>query len=181
MRTSSRDHPIDATLTPRVPATPAAAPASADRTRLVLLAPSHADRPRNRPFAALAARLRWSVGFERVNVAHLDAEPYLADVLARLAADGAAGVRILPLFLAMASHVRRELRYRLVEAAEEHPGLPIRVLPLLGEENGFFELLENLARRELAVSLDPDVDVAARAMSATGGPRGALVPVAEGD
>lgn len=190
MRSSPRDTLIDATTRTRALMTPVRAPVSADRTRLVLLAPSHVDRPRNRPFAALAARLRWSVGFERVTVAHLDAEPHLADVLATLAADGAGQVRILPLFLAMASHVRRELRYRMVEASDGHPGLEIRLLPLLGEENALFELLETLARRELADSLeavedpephdDPPVRRDERtACGPSGRPDATLVPVAE--
>lgn len=37
----------------------------------------------------------------------------------------------------------------MVEASEGPPGLEIRMLPLLGEENGLFELLETIASRRL--------------------------------
>lgn len=180
MRSSPSDSLIEITSGACATNRRATGSVAVEHPRLVLLAPPHVDRPWNRPFVALAARLQWSLGYDAVEVARLDARPYLADVLADLAADGADRVRILPLFLAMASHLRRELRYRTVEAARAHPEMEVRVLPLLGEENGLFELLEALARRQLAAPPDPRTEPDVAPTRPRGGPRVTLLPVPGG-
>lgn len=78
----------------------------------------------------------------RVHVAHLElVPPSIAEALARCAAEGERRVDVLPLFLIPGRHSTHDLPEQVARAAEQHPGLVVRVLEPLGSRPEIAELI----------------------------------------
>ncbi|MDZ4064924.1 MAG: CbiX/SirB N-terminal domain-containing protein, partial [Coriobacteriia bacterium] len=55
------------------------------------------------------------------------AEPSLSDAVKRAAASGATEVTVLPCFLFMGNHIKRDIPEKVAEVAEPYPGLRFEV------------------------------------------------------
>lgn len=78
----------------------------------------------------------------RVHLAHLElVPPTLAEALAHCAAEGERQVDVLPLFLIPGRHSTHDLPEQLARAAEQHPGLSVRLLEPLGSRPEIAELI----------------------------------------
>jgi sirohydrochlorin cobaltochelatase len=101
---------------------------------IVLFAHGARDPRWAEPFEAVAAQVRAARPDVRVALAFLELmTPTLAEAVGQLAAEGAAAVDIVPLFLGTGGHVRNDLP-ALVEALRRaHPALLLRLHPAIGE------------------------------------------------
>jgi sirohydrochlorin ferrochelatase len=89
--------------------------------------------------ARRVARLRPD---DPVEIAHLEqAEPTIAQALARLVARGAGRVVVLPYFLSEGRHSREDIPRACADAAKAHAGLELRVAPALGPHDALARLL----------------------------------------
>ena len=64
-----------------------------------------------------------------------------------LAGEGVTAIRVLPLFLALGKHLRRDIPVLAREVAAAFPNLAIEFLPALGETPEFAESLSRIASR----------------------------------
>lgn len=72
------------------------------------------------------------------------AEPDLDAVIGPYARQGVRHAAVLPLFLAEAGHVTKDVP-KIAQAAEEkYPGFAIEILPALGTHPAFLEALEKI-------------------------------------
>lgn len=113
---------------------------------LILLAHGSRDTEWNECLRRMTRELRQTTG-KNVSLAFMDlAEPDLEAVLERDACQGARHqkIEILPLFLADAGHVRRDIPKIVAAAEEKYPGLRIQTLPAIGSHPLFFEALKRI-------------------------------------
>jgi sirohydrochlorin ferrochelatase len=111
---------------------------------LGLLVVDHGSRraEANAQLEDIAERLRRLRPQDAVEIAHLEqAEPSIAQGLARLAARGVASVRVLPYFLSEGRHSREDIPRMVAEAARAHPSLTVTVAPALGPHDLLARLL----------------------------------------
>ena len=116
-------------------------------TGIVLFAHGSRDERWRAPVEAVARRVAALAPSAQVACAYLElVEPDLGTAVARQVAQGAAAVRIVPLFLGMGKHLREDLP-GLVEALRaRHPEVVISLARAVGEEP---EVIELLARKAL--------------------------------
>lgn len=115
--------------------------------RLVLLAHGSRDPVWRAPFERLARELTTTLGPASVRLAYLEFEsPTLEEVLREAAREGVPRVRILPLFTSSGKHVREDLPEQVARVRREAPSTAFELLPTLGEDPRFFELMRDLAR-----------------------------------
>lgn len=98
-----------------------------------------------RVVAADAARLG---GWEIFETAFLEASPLLKDAVASLAGRGVESIVVLPYFLTLGIHLKRDLP-RLVEELEKEYGVPIRVAPPLDGHSALSQILVERAEQNL--------------------------------
>ena len=121
---------------------------------LILFAHGSRDPEWVRPFEALRASVARSAPGLRVALAYLEASsPTLIEAIRTLATAGATTIRVLPLFLAMGKHLRRDIPDLARDAAAAFPELNIEFLPALGEAPEFTDALSRIAAR--AAGPDP--------------------------
>jgi sirohydrochlorin ferrochelatase len=111
---------------------------------LGLLVVDHGSRraEANAQLEEIAERLRHLRPRDAVETAHLEqAEPTIAQGLARLAARGVTSVRVLPYFLSEGRHSREDIPRMVAEAARLHPALAVTVAPALGPHDLLAQLL----------------------------------------
>ena len=105
-------------------------------------------------FAHGARDPRWAEPLERlrarvareapgpVSVAFLDImQPDLPTAAADLVAAGCRGVCVVPVFLGHGGHVRRDLAALLEAVAARHPGIGVRAVPAVGEDEAVIDAL----------------------------------------
>jgi sirohydrochlorin cobaltochelatase len=86
------------------------------------------------PFEAVAARLRESEPGARVALAYLEfMSPSIAEAGAALAAQGCEDVVVVPLFLGVGGHVRKDLPVLIDSLAQRHPSVRWRLGAAIGE------------------------------------------------
>lgn len=113
--------------------------------RLILFAHGSRDPQWRDAIETLVGSVRQAVD-PTIDVAYLEhLEPTLPEAVARAAAAGATHVRVLPLFLAPGAHVRRDLPALAAEARRRHPGVRLDVLPAIGTDARFTDLVTALA------------------------------------
>lgn len=118
---------------------------------LGLLLVDHGSRraEANAQLADMAARVAALRPADLVELAHLEqAEPSIAQGLARLAQRGATRVQVLPYFLSDGRHTREDIPKHCAEAAAALPGLTVTIAPALGPHDALATLL--LSRAGLA-------------------------------
>jgi len=101
---------------------------------VVLFAHGSRDPAWARPFEQLAATLSRRTD-AAVRLAYLDLmQPSLAGAIAALAAEGAASVRVVPVFLGQGGHAKQDLPKLVAAARERHPTLRIDLDAPIGEQ-----------------------------------------------
>jgi len=140
----------------------AAAPAD-DRAApqgLILLAHGARDPAWATPFEALAAHVRAAAPQAQTRLAFLELmAPGLPDAAGELARAGCALVDVVPVFLGMGGHVRRDVPAQVEALRAAHPGTVFRLHPALGEAPAVIAALADaaLAATGLATSTtDPE-------------------------
>jgi len=113
----------------------AAPDTAAARSRgLVLLAHGARDAAWAAPFEAVAARVRAGAPGAVVRLAFLELmTPALADAASELAALGCARVDVVPVFLGVGGHVRRDVPAQLEALRRTHPAVDWRLHEAVGE------------------------------------------------
>jgi len=108
---------------------------------IVLLAHGSRDPQWSQPFERLAAHLSTRLPAAAIALSYLEHGPPLARAIAEVAAQGAAAIRVVPVFLGQGGHVKADLP-RLVAAAQmEFPRLQIRLEPAVGEQARVIEAM----------------------------------------
>ena len=101
---------------------------------LVLLAHGARDPAWATPFEAVAARVRERAPETVVRLAFLELmAPGLADAVAELVALGCARIDVVPAFLGMGGHVRRDVPAQVDQLRRAHPDILWTLHPALGE------------------------------------------------
>jgi sirohydrochlorin cobaltochelatase len=111
---------------------------------LILIAHGSRDAEWNESLRQMTQNLRHSTGKD-VSLAFMDfAKPDLDALIASYARQNLSRAKLLPLFIADAGHVARDIP-ELVKAAEEnHPGFKIEILPAVGAHPEFLEMMEKI-------------------------------------
>ncbi|MBL8331987.1 MAG: CbiX/SirB N-terminal domain-containing protein [Rubrivivax sp.] len=121
---------------------------------LILFAHGARDPRWAAPFEDLAARLRARQPGLPVRLAYLEfIAPTLPAAIDELAAAGCTQVDVLPMFLGVGGHVRRDLPQLLDEARARHPQLAIGLRRAIGEEPA---VLQAMAEVALAAGSTPE-------------------------
>jgi sirohydrochlorin cobaltochelatase len=101
---------------------------------LILLAHGARDAAWATPFHGVAARIRERAGDVEVRLAFLELmAPRLEQAGAELAALGCTRVDVVPAFLGMGGHVRRDVPTQLDQLRQAHPAVAWRLHEALGE------------------------------------------------
>ena len=101
---------------------------------LVLLAHGARDPAWATPFEAVAARVRERAPGSAVRLAFLELmAPSLVDAARELANLGCARIDVVPAFLGMGGHVRRDVPPQLEALRQAHPGIAWTLHEALGE------------------------------------------------
>jgi len=117
---------------------------------LILFAHGARDPRWAEPFEAIAATVRSRAPELRVEVAFLELmTPDVATAVQVLAAEGCRRIDVVPLFLGMGGHLRRDLPPLLDAVAARHPSIAITLHPAAGEAPG---VIAALAEHALALT-----------------------------
>jgi sirohydrochlorin cobaltochelatase len=101
---------------------------------VVLLAHGARDPAWATPFEAVVDRVRDRAPGTRVRLAFLEfMAPTLAEAAAELVAQGCPRIDVVPAFLGMGGHVRRDVPAQLQVLRDAHPQVEWRLHPALGE------------------------------------------------
>ena len=101
---------------------------------VILLAHGARDATWATPFEAVCARIRERAPEALVRLAFLELmAPTLAEAAADLVGAGCARIAVVPAFLGMGGHVRRDVPAQLARLRDEHPGVAWTLHPALGE------------------------------------------------
>jgi sirohydrochlorin cobaltochelatase len=98
------------------------------------------------PVEAVAREIARADAEVRAACAYLElSEPDLPTAAARLVAEGASHIRVLPLFFGMGKHAREDLPALLQRLEQEHPAVRFERLATAGEDPRFIALLAQIA------------------------------------
>ncbi|CAG0999682.1 sirohydrochlorin ferrochelatase [Burkholderiales bacterium] len=104
------------------------------RRGVILFAHGARDPAWSAPFESLAARFAALAPDIPVTLAYLEfMTPDLATAARSLVDLGCDAVTIVPAFLGVGGHVRRDVPVIVASIERDHPGLAVRVAPALGE------------------------------------------------
>ncbi|HEX4235299.1 MAG TPA: CbiX/SirB N-terminal domain-containing protein [Caldimonas sp.] len=113
---------------------------------LVLFAHGARDPRWAEPFDAVAARIRAAAPELPVALAFLELmTPSLDAAVARLVAEGATRIDVVPLFLGTGGHLRQDLPPLVDALAAAHPGIAIRLHAAIGEHAAVSEAMARAA------------------------------------
>ncbi|RZM02375.1 MAG: cobalamin biosynthesis protein CbiX [Variovorax sp.] len=116
------------------------------RRGVLLFAHGSRDARWREPVEAVAARIRLQDPQVLVACSYLElVVPDLPTAAARLVADGADALRIVPLFLGIGKHAREDLPLLVEDLRAAHPSVDITVASAVGEDPRVIELLANMA------------------------------------
>ena len=117
---------------------------------LVLIAHGSRDTEWRGSLSTLTAAVQAGSPSEEVRLAFMQFEgPTLSEVLEDAVAQGESSFRILPLFMASAGHVDKDVRPLVVELAARFPAATLELLGPVGESPLFPSLIQNIANNTL--------------------------------
>jgi sirohydrochlorin ferrochelatase len=87
--------------------------------------------------------------FERVETAFLEAQPSLAEAVARLAESGVTRILVVPYFLTLGIHLQRDLPAIVEQLAQAHQNVEIRITPPLDGHPALAQVLLDRAHAAL--------------------------------
>ena len=112
---------------------------------LILFAHGSRDSQWRKPFESMLERLQHNSN-QVSTLAFLECmEPSLADAIDTLVAQGVQKITVVPVFLAVGSHVRKDLPMLLEHARQKHPTLHIQSSPAIGEQPEIQEAIAQFA------------------------------------
>ena len=115
-------------------------------TALILFAHGARDPAWAAPFEAIAARIRQASPGTVVRLAFLELmQPDLATVVAELAQANVLQARVVPVFMAAGSHLKRDLPQRISAAQQAHPAIHLTLTPPVGEDAQVQEAIAQVA------------------------------------
>lgn len=101
---------------------------------LILFAHGSRDSQWRKPFESMLERLQHDSN-QVSTLAFLECmEPSLAEAIDSLVAQGVQKITVVPVFLAVGSHVRKDLPLLLEQARQKHPALHIQSSAAIGEQ-----------------------------------------------
>ena len=100
-------------------------------TGIVIFAHGSSVPSANDAVRAVAHATAAAGAFDRVETAFLEAQPNLAEAVARLADSGVTRILVVPYFLTLGIHLQRDLPILIAQLAQAHPNVQIRVTPPL--------------------------------------------------
>jgi sirohydrochlorin cobaltochelatase len=113
---------------------------------LLLLAHGARDTRWASPFNAVAERIHRQRPDLPLQLAFLELmSPSLLEAGDRLAAGGCTQVTVLPLFLGMGGHVRKDVPALLAELAKRHPHVAWQLQPAIGEDERVVAVMAEVA------------------------------------
>lgn len=113
---------------------------------LVLLAHGARDAAWAAPFEAVAARVRERAGGALARLAFVELmSPTLDEAAAELARAGCTRIDVVPVFLGMGGHVRRDVPAQVDALRARHAGVEWRLHPALGESPNVIAALADAA------------------------------------
>ena len=78
--------------------------------------------------------------------------PSIEEAVSRALDEGAHTVKLLPLFMAVGRHVKRDIPASVETLRATHPGRNIEILPALGEIEHFWEALGEIVRAQMGTT-----------------------------
>ncbi|MET0541459.1 MAG: CbiX/SirB N-terminal domain-containing protein [Variovorax sp.] len=116
---------------------------------ILLFAHGSRDARWREPVEAVARRVAEQDAASQVACAYLELiEPDLPTAAARMVANGARSVRVVPLFLGMGKHVREDLPRLLETLRAAHPEVAFELQKAVGEDPRLIDLMARLALAE---------------------------------
>lgn len=98
------------------------------------------------PMQAVAERIRATSLNQVVECAYLElTQPSLPDLAAKLIANGAMNLRVVPLFLGVGRHAREDLPVIISDLKARYPQITFDVQPAVGENDAVLDLLATVA------------------------------------
>ncbi len=126
-----------------------------NRKPFVLLAHGSRKAEWTQPVRDLVERVRQQTGREDLVLCFLQhAEPSLSSALDQAAAEGARTIRVLPLLLASAGHVQKDVA-PLLEQFARRKQIDVQLLPALGELPELADMLADVLDRLGSPPLPP--------------------------
>jgi sirohydrochlorin ferrochelatase len=114
-------------------------------TGIIVFAHGSSVASANEAVGVVAAQAAREGGFEVYEVAFLDALPNLRMATAKLMERGAERVLVVPYFLTLGIHLKRDLPALVGELMGEHPGLEMKIAPPLDGNPGLSKILAERA------------------------------------
>jgi sirohydrochlorin ferrochelatase len=118
-------------------------------TGIVIFAHGSSVPSANEAVRVVAEAAATAGGFERVETAFLEAQPGLAEAVARLAGSGMTRILVVPYFLTLGIHLQRDLPAIVEQLAKAHQNVEIRITPPLDGHQALAQIL--LERAEAAL------------------------------
>jgi sirohydrochlorin ferrochelatase len=118
-------------------------------TGIVIFAHGSSVPSANDAVRAVAEAAAAAGSFDRVETAFLEAQPGLAEAVARLADTGATRILVVPYFLTLGIHLQRDLPAIVEQLAQAHRKLEIRVTPPLDGHPALVQVLVERAQAAL--------------------------------
>lgn len=120
------------------------------QTGIIIFAHGSSVEPANEAVRRVAADFARQGGYAAVEPAFLEkGKPDLAGAIQLLARRGVRDIHVLPYFLTLGIHLKRDLPEMVAAVERELPGVRIRVAPPLDGHPGLMEVLLDRARQAL--------------------------------
>ncbi len=118
-------------------------------TGVVIFAHGSSVASANQAVEKVAADASLAGGFALYETAFLDAAPNLRVAAERLMDRGARRIFVVPYFLTLGIHLKRDLPALVKQLEAEHPGIEMRIAPPLDGHPGLSGILADRARELL--------------------------------
>jgi sirohydrochlorin ferrochelatase len=115
-------------------------------TGVIVFAHGSSVASANEAVERVAALASESAGFVLYETAFLDALPNLRVATGKLVGQGARRILVIPYFLTLGIHLKRDLPELVRELESEYPGIEVKVAPPLDGHPGLSEILADRAR-----------------------------------
>ena len=117
-----------------------------DDTVFVLVAHGSREPAWAEPLVRLAQEVGARLAFVEMGT------PSIEEAVTGALDEGARTVKLLPLFMAVGRHVKRDIPASVEALRATHPGSNIEILPALGENERFWEALREIARAQMGTA-----------------------------
>ena len=113
---------------------------------LILIAHGSRDPVWRGSLEKLTTRVNARMPSEEVRLAFMQFEgPTLQEVVEEAVGSGTLSLRLLPLFMASAGHVDKDIKPLVKELSRAHPGVQLELMTPVGEDELFLGLITDIA------------------------------------